>query len=191
MNNRFQILLTNTKPERKPERKSERKPERKRHYLKAKDIEQQMLINNEVNFPSLQCDNKVNISEQIEVISHVSILKNEEETEINKLKDKKLKKGWIQLGEGKKPEPEQEKQTKEEGLNEYLYFVDSMVNLYEQQKLEKIEILEEENYERYYKFPNYDYNYFDKLDEKYQDELEAEMKQYNNDLYGYNSDNST
>jgi len=65
-----------------------------------------------------------------------------------------------------------------------------MVNLYEHQKLEKIEILGEENYERIFKFPNYDYEYFDKLDEKYEDELEAEKEKMSNDLYEYNSDNS-
>ena len=216
MSNRFKCLLDEEPPERERPRRIKREQyrdkERERRSVpvnnfKAKEIEeekqQQKIENNEVNFPSLVDDNKVNNSNQIEV-SYGSILKNEEKGKKKQTKVKKLKKGWVQLGvknevnyesesesgSDLKFEPKFKIQTKEEGLNEYLYFIDCMVNLYEHQKLEKMEILGEENYERIFKFPNYDYEYFDKLDEKYEDELEAEMSKYNNILYGYNSDNS-
>lgn len=203
MNNRFKCLLDEEQPEREiPKRRNRehREQYKERRYVpmnnfKVKEVEEekykQKIENNEVNFPSLTGQNIVNKTNQIE-ISYGSILKNEEKSKKKETKKKKLKKGWIQLGV--KPETNFESQceiqTKEDNLNEYLYFIDCMVNLYEHQKLEKIEILGEENYEQIYKFPNYDYEYFDKLDEKYEDELEAEMAKLNDDIYEYNSDNS-
>lgn len=202
MSNRFKCLLDEEQPKRERPRRRNREQfgdrDRDRRSIpinnfKAKEIEeekqQQKIENNEVNFPSLIDDNNVNKSNQIEV-SYGSILKNEEKNKKKKIKEKKSKKGWVQLGV-KCEESKFEIQTKEDSLNEYLYFIDCMVNLYEYQKLEKIEILGEENYERIFKFPNYDYNYFERLDEKYEDELESEIAKYKNELYGYNSDNST
>ena len=191
MNNRFKCLL-----DEEPVRERPRRIKRERRSVPINDLNEeekqphQKIENNDVNFPSLVDDNKVKKSNQVEV-SYGSILKNEEKSKKKQTKEKKLKKGWVQLGvKYEEPEPEQEVQSKEENLNEYLYFIDCMVNLYEHQKLEKIEILGEENYERIFKFPNYDYEYFDKLDEKYEDELEAEKEKMSNDLYEYNSDNS-
>jgi len=198
MSNRFKCLLDEEQPERERPRRRNREQYRERERCSVsinnfkeeeKQKQQQPIENNEVNFPSLVDDNKVNKSNQIEV-SYGSILKNEEKSKKKQTKVKKIKKGWVQLGVKYESEPKNETQSKEENLNEYLYFVDCMVNLYEYQKLEKIEILGEENYERNFKFSNYDYEYFDKLDEKYQDELEADMAKINNNLYGYNSDNS-
>ena len=193
MSNRFKCLL-DEEPERERPRRRNRERERRsnpiNNFKEEEKLPQQKIVNNEANFPSLVDDNKVKKSNQVEV-SYGSILKNEEKSKKKQTKEKKLKKGWVQLGvKFEEPEPEQEVQSKEENLNEYLYFIDCMVNLYEHQKLEKIEILGEENYERIFKFPNYDYEYFDKLDEKYEAELEAEMEKMSNGLYGYNSDNS-
>jgi len=194
MSNRFKCLLDEEQPERERPRKRNRERERRsvpiNNFEEEKQKQQQPIENNEANFPSLVDDNKVIKSNQIE-ISYGSILKNEEKSKKKQRKVKKLKKGWVQLGIKCETEPKNETQSKEENLNEYLYFVDCMVNLYEHQKLEKIEILGEENYERNFKFPNYEYEYFDKLDEKYEAELEAEIAKINNNLYGYNSDNST
>jgi hypothetical protein len=181
MSNRFKCLLDEEQPKRERSRINIEQ-RRGRSYVpvnsfKAKEIEkikqQHKIENNAVNFPSLVDDNKVNKLNQIEV-SYESTLKKKEKKE---KKEKKLKKGWLQLGV--KSESEFEIQTKE-GLNEYLYFIDCMVNLYEHQQLEKKEILGEENYERIYKFPNYDYEYFDKLDEKYEEELETYITKNNN-----------
>ena len=46
------------------------------------------------------------------------------------------------------------------------------VELYETWKANYIAQYGEYYYEKYYRFPNYDYEYFDKLDEKYEAELE-------------------
>lgn len=67
----------------------------------------------------------------------------------------------------------------EKSLNElditYNVF-DALANLHENRRQEYINNWGEDAYEEMYIFPNYDYNYFDKLDEKY----EEEMIKYNN-----------
>lgn len=205
MSNRFKCLLDEEQSERERPRRKTRGQERERrpvavNSFKAKEIEkekqQRQIENNEYNFPSLVDDKEAEaIKSNQKEVSYESILKNEEKIKKKKTKENTLKKGWIQLGAKYEPEPEPEPylrvQTKDEKTNEYLYFIDCMVNLYEHQKLEKMEILEEDNYDRIYKFPNYDYEYFERLDEKYEAKLEAEMKKYETELYGYHSDNST
>jgi hypothetical protein len=57
-----------------------------------------------------------------------------------------------------------------------------LVELYETWKKNYIETWGEEDYERNYRFPNYDYEYFDKLDELYEaallkEEAEAQEKE--------------
>lgn len=186
MNNRFKCLL-----DEEPSKRGRREKERRMDFVSEKKIKEKELTieNNENNFPSLVDGNTIKNINQMEV-SYGSILKNEEKVKKQE-NGSKLKKGWVQLGVKSEYEDECISQTKEDDLNEYLYFVDCMVNLYEHQRLEKIEILGEDNYERIYKFPNYDYEYFDKLDEKYEAELENEMeKEQNETTYGYNSDNS-
>lgn len=53
---------------------------------------------------------------------------------------------------------------------------DALVNLYENRTQEYINNWGEDEYEKMFIFPNYDYEYFDKLDEKY----EEDMRKYNN-----------
>lgn len=194
MNNRFRFLLDEEQPKR--ERPTKRIKTRERQHISVRNFETKkkeihIIEDDEVNFPSLVGHKTAENENKIEV-SYGSILKNEEKSQNKKTNENKLKKGWVELGANfnAELEPKVKMQTKEEQLNEYLHFVDCMVALYECQKSEKIEILGEENYERIYKFPNYDYEYFDKLDEKYEAELEAEMAKCYNDIQGYNSDNS-
>ena len=207
MNNRFKCLLDE---EEIPRRRTRERETRKVtvNNFKVKEKQEHKIINNEANFPSLnnKVDNKVKKLNNNKV-NYVSMLKNEEKGKKNNSKENRLKKGWVKLGEEYKykynykcksdsdsdsdSEHKHQIQTKEEKLDEYLYFIDCMVNLYEHQRLEKIEILGEENYERIYKFPNYDYEYFDKLDEDYEVELEKEITMYENELDGFISDNST
>ena len=48
----------------------------------------------------------------------------------------------------------------------------SLVDLHERRKEKYIESWGEDEYEKMFMFPNYDYEYFDKLDEKYEKEME-------------------
>ena len=151
--------------------------------FRKKEIEQQKIQKNEGNFPSLIV-NPIKSNEPTNMINYDSIVKNKEKVPIIKEQIKKLKNGWIELNK-----EQIKKETKKE--TEYLYFLDCMSNLYEIQKIEKIEILGEEIFEANYRFQNYDYRYFDKLDEKYESDLRREIKKYENDLYGYGSDNNS
>ena len=63
-----------------------------------------------------------------------------------------------------------------------------MADLYHQQKEEKIQILGEDAYNSIYRFQNYDYHYFDKLDIKYGEALNKEKRLYENKLYNDGSD---
>ena len=155
--------------------------------FRKKEIEQQKIQKNEGNFPSLIV-NPIKSNEPTNMINYDSIVKNKEKVPIIKKQIKKLKNGWIELNK-----EQIKKETKEETniVDEYLYFLDCMSNLYEIQKIEKIEILGEEIFEANYRFQNYDYRYFDKLDEKYESDLRREIKKYENDLYGYGSDNNS
>jgi len=49
----------------------------------------------------------------------------------------------------------------------------------------------QDEYEKMYKFSNYDYNYFDKLDEKYEEEMEIYYRENNYDSSYSNSDYET
>jgi len=152
------------------------------HEIKNKKKE--INIKNE-HFPSLINNNSTKLdTTQEHNIGYKSILKNEEKTK--KKKEAKLKRGWIELGKTEKEKTYESN----ENLVEYLYFVDCMTNLYKFQKEEKLEILGEEQYEKNFKFPNYDYEYFNKLDEKYNKELEQEIKLSESEHNDYNSDNN-
>ena len=54
--------------------------------------------------------------------------------------------------------------------------LDSLVNLYELRNEKYIELWGEDVYEKVFKFPNYDYDYFDRLDHQYEEELERELE---------------
>ena len=127
-----------------------------------------LVENNEANFPSLS-ENKRNEEQNITKTNYSVLLNNEDkQNKKDKRKGNKLGKGWVQLGN-------QNYQQEEEDVD-YLFFIDCMVNLYECQISEKTEILGEEKYEAIYKFPNYDYDYFEKLDIIEEEELEREYE---------------
>jgi hypothetical protein len=58
--------------------------------------------------------------------------------------------------------------------------LNALVALHEKRKKEYIQFWGEEEYERMFRMPNYDYEYFDRLDEQYEEEMEAlEQEKYN------------
>ena len=110
------------------------------------------------------------------------------ETEVKKeenTEEFKLKPGWILIDKSKK-------YNKTDGSeNEYFANIKLIMQktnvLYESRKKEYIELYGEDNYEKMFKFPNYDYEYFDRLD--YLCELEMESNSNgNNEMYDENHD---
>lgn len=76
--------------------------------------------------------------------------------------------------------------------NNYQYVANKVFNrlteLYEKDTAEKIDIYGEEAYERYFKFQNYDYNYFDYLDQDYYTRFKEEINIENSLLYNHFDD---
>jgi len=64
-----------------------------------------------------------------------------------------------------------------------------LAELYEERTNEYIELWGYDEWEKRFRFPNYDYNYFDKLDEKYAEEMEEseETEESEDDMY-YNDE---
>lgn len=166
--------------------------EKNNKELEKKEIErkiaQDMSIN---NFPELVpiCDKPLSNNK----MNFANILKNEEticnEGNIDKENiDEEymnLKPGWTLLKRDKitgktiikhKPtdrEIEEEKTKREKTDNEIAYDIAKrLAELYEKRTQEYIELWGYDEWERMFRFPNYDYEYFDKLDEKYAQEME-------------------
>jgi len=74
-------------------------------------------------------------------------------------------------------------------VNEAEEIIEALSFLHEKRTEEYIELWGEEEWERMFIFPNYDYEYFDKLDEAYEIEQNKINEQYSNyDSYGENYD---
>ena len=200
MNNRFKCLFEEDEQQQQQYRYRNKKSYQSTYIQPLKTIvnevqinnNSQSLINNDENFPTLSkttTKTTTNITNQ-STLTYESIVKNEIKIIKNKNKNKKIKRGWIELSKDINNNNNNNEyiQTPEENMDEYLFFINCMTNLYEHQKQEKIDILGEEKYNEVYKFQDYDYEYFDKLDEQYEDELEREMKQYEDEMNGYKSD---
>jgi hypothetical protein len=72
-------------------------------------------------------------------------------------------------------------------VNEAEEIIEALSFLHEKRTEEYIELWGEEEWERMFIFPNYDYEYFDKLDEAYEIEQNKINEQYSNyDSYGEN-----
>jgi hypothetical protein len=94
------------------------------------------------------------------------------ETEVTKPQlDFKAKLETAQVTEAKKPEPIATKQKRWSTPDEIMTRLNDN---YLKWKAEYIEEYGWDEYDRYYRFPNYDYEYFDKLDDKLERELEME-----------------
>ena len=148
------------------------------------------------NFPTLMSSNilpKVNDNKKsISFLEKVTTnnIKNNEDINKEKLEFDDLKPGWSILKTNSLTNQTIIKtkvivsSEKEQILSEsdIVYNVlNGLTNLYERRKQEYIDSWGEDEYEKMFKFQNYNYNYFDELDEKY----EKEMKKYS-EYYGEN-----
>jgi hypothetical protein len=96
-------------------------------------------------------------------------------TEVEKPQlDFKAKLETAQVIEIKKPPPVIKKKNRGATPDEIM---GKLVENYERWKAEYIEEYGEDYYERYYRFQDYDYEYFDKLDEKLERDLELEEEE--------------
>jgi hypothetical protein len=76
----------------------------------------------------------------------------------------------------------EQEQEKEQEQSNPIDVLNALVALHEKRKNEYIQLWGEEEYERMFRMPNYDYEYFDRLDEKYEEEMESlEKEKYDYD----------
>jgi hypothetical protein len=148
------------------------------------------------SFPELVKTSKVNTSNSmpsfLEKIT-MEVEKKEETKSEKQLLTETLKPGWTMFTYDKETNKTSviEKRiirNEEKLLNELdiIYNVfDGLANLHENRRQEYIYNWGEDEYEKMFIFPNYDYEYFDKLDEKY----DEDMRKYNNAVrQQYNDD---
>ena len=193
MSNRFKCLMEDEEPSRNTRPSNRERPrERSRRPMFRSEpvLKKEEYVENKANFPVLSDVQQV----QKETINYSELTKRVESKSAKaKAKAKEdsneLKPGWIQLKKNSIPKPASTPiQIQTNKSNYHLFFLDTMAHLYHQQKEEKIDILGEDTYNSIYRFQNYDYHYFDKLDAKYQEALNKEKQLYENKLYNDGSD---
>jgi hypothetical protein len=168
------------------------------HFLKKDIIEEKThtynAIENKIDFPVL-LENKIQKELSIEDGKNIDFLTalNNNEVKIEKI-TKKIQDGWVI----RRFDNENRKIIKEYGKNTYISktlnsmeLMEMIVNKYEEWKKRYIDTWGEDQYEKIYKFPNYDYGYFDTLDEKYEEEMAIYYRENNYDSSCSNSDYET
>jgi hypothetical protein len=164
-----------------------------KHVITKKDFKMK-----EDEFPDLVSNNiKNNISTNLKSFS--SLLKKDEIIEVEKhVINEKIPSGWsyykyTKFKNGLCGDKNSEVTTKIEKpfidkkyeivkqktlLNESEEIMNALYILHEKRTNEYKELWGEDEWERMFIFPNYDYEYFDKLDEEYEDEQEKLNEQY-------------
>lgn len=162
------------------ELREKQEKEKQEQAIKIRENEKQKLLAIE-NFPDLlgKNNNKKSVDNKTEIlqksfIDKVKIVK--PVIECNS-KENYIKPGWIEI----KQDPKTRKiLTTSNPISKYSYEEDnneidvlnSLVALHEKRTQEYIDLWGYDMWEKMFTFPNYDYEYFDKLDEQYQEEME-------------------
>ena len=161
---------------------------KKREELRKNDEAKKSLNIN--NFPELKTNKK-------ELNKTQSLIQNDElnKNYLTKLKTlnmvdniketDEVEPGWVRIQFERKNTDSKKKTSYkfDYGKSEYIeknlnpnFVLKELVNIHQKRNKFYIEMLGEDEYNKVFKFPNYDYNYYDKLDEKYE-EYEYELKE--------------
>jgi hypothetical protein len=142
---------------------------------------QQAIILNDNNFPTLTVNNdkptnNTNIrAENINFLEKLTAVTIEKETDITNLEEYILP-GWLVM----KRDKDTNKIIKKYGemtffeksdLSNY-EIMEKLVVLHDKRTEDYINIWGQDEYEKMFRFPNYDYDYFERLDQEYEEELE-------------------
>jgi hypothetical protein len=138
---------------------------------KVEKVEEKKVELNDKNFP------KLSVKEKVE--SAVAVAAVVEEKSYLAISAKN-----VNVKEEEKKEP---KIIKMEESNPYLV-LEALCMLHERRTNQYIEDYGYEEYEKNFRFPNYDYDYFDKLDELEEEEEEEEEEDDIDSLYDYNDE---
>jgi phenylalanyl-tRNA synthetase alpha subunit len=195
-NSRFDVLREDfvNKKNNKNENQSSKENQKNKEKTKSKEITQlnkeEKKINKkleksdyvnkkinliEENFPQLtnvtKKENKIQEEKKINYIDKVNILK---KTNIISNVEDEVKPGWVKLEKNKITKQVTIKYGKrtylsdDERLMTPEDVLNNLINLHERRKNEYIRDWGEESYEKTFRFVDYDYDYFDRLDEEYE-----------------------
>jgi hypothetical protein len=163
-------------PKKEAERKSKEEQKRKETEIEKKTKEMEEALSDK-NFPDLGFTNKSEVVKEAKVSSFVDKIKEPNVKNIVETveeyiypgyviisRDKITNKSVYKFGEQIFPDYEED--------NSY----SSLIELYEKRTNKYIELWGEFEYAKVFKFPNYDYDYFDRLDQQYEEELERQLE---------------
>lgn len=178
--NRFNFTEDDLKPQKKEQRFTESSSDRpnfrdriqferdrrakdQADAVERKKLELERSLTDTASFPDLVPQQKpttqIDPTKDLNFLNKVKWVEEEKPIEWND--------GLTILGSDEKEQPRKQRRAKTP-----YEIMSKQVELYETWKANYIAQYGEYYYERYYRFPNYDYEYFDKLDEKYEAELE-------------------
>ena len=195
-NSRFDVLREdfvnkkNNKNEKQPSKENQKSKEKtkskeitqlnKEEKKINKKLEKSDYVNKKINlieenFPQLtnvtKKENKIQEEKKINYIDKVNILK---KTNIISNVEDEVKPGWVKLEKNKITKQVTIKYGKrtylsdDERLMTPEDVLNNLINLHERRKNEYIRDWGEESYEKTFRFVDYDYDYFDRLDEEYE-----------------------
>ena len=202
-NNRFSSLASDEQSPSRDERRQSRtdydsRPERNRYtgryskdqlvgseskfQLKRTETAQFQLT--EENFPSISQSSSSKVASVMSYTGVIDSMNNTEQENTDQADfTERIEPGWVSLRKDACSnkiiwtEGVQKKQQRlvEKTDNDYANDVlDALADLYERRDEEYIEAWGYEDWEKMFRFPNYDYNYFDKLDELAAEELDED-----------------
>lgn len=167
---------------RKKEEESRIRHEKEEKERKMLELEKS--LNDNTCFPELNSNKKEEKNKIHNNISFIETLNKVVKKEIAEKNNNYTEPGWVSITHNKNTNSSffsyGEKLKKEEKVEEPHFYevVEILTNNYYTWKNEYIHHWGEDEYEKMFISSNYDYEYFDKLDEKYEKELEA-IEDYN------------
>jgi len=198
-NSRYHTNDRNTNDRNANDRKWLEEKNKQAEKLKKQKEEEESL--KESNFPQLHNELTLKKEKVYEpqlktpVVSFIDKLKKDTlKEEKNKEEEEPVEPGWVCITisptnrrnliykYGKSLHEQEQEKEKEKEQSTPIDVLNALVALHEKRKNEYIQLWGEEEYERMFRMPNYDYEYFDRLDEKYEEEMEAlEKEKYDYD----------
>jgi hypothetical protein len=176
------------------ERVDRERKQRQELEEKRKMIENEESLK-EHNFPQLNeksLKNKQEVNQEKDKTSFIDKLKVKQETAVLNKNEEIIKNGWVVLKKDPKTRvtlwkfgvSDYDKELQQKIPNPNL-LLDRLAEIHERYVNDYIQLWGEEEYEKMYRFPNYDYDYFDKLDELYEDEMENlhNEEEYDDEYY--------
>ena len=167
-------------PKKESERRLREEQKKKEDEIEKKRKEREEALSDS-NFPELNVI-KVHVVKEKKGKSFSDKVKEEQKVEIIETPvEEYIQPGYVVISRDKNTNKiiykygEQMENSYEEDYSPNKVF-ECLVELYEKRKENYIELWGEDEYEKQFRFQNYDYDYFDRLDQEYEDELERQRE---------------